>query len=96
MARISKAPTELYEWANVSDVYVDGIGRIDSNGAISHLMFYMRRHGDTGTQREVVLRLIVPTAELTTMARQLANAELTDTTATEATSDEDSMTILLH
>jgi hypothetical protein len=79
MAKLSKAPVELTDYGTVPTIYIDGIGRIDSNGAISHLIMFMRRHECGMTHRTVELRLIVPTAELATMARQLACPDMADT-----------------
>jgi hypothetical protein len=58
-------------------IYFDGIGRIDTNGPISHLVLYMRQHDEmSGTIRVKVVTLIVPTHELPIMARQLATPDI--------------------
>jgi hypothetical protein len=73
MAKLSKAPGELVDYGPTQTIYIDGIGRIDSNGAISHLIMFARRHECGETRHIIELRLIVPTAELATTARQLAS-----------------------
>jgi hypothetical protein len=48
-------------------------------GAVSHLIFYVRQHQSMdGTVRVVALRVIIPTAELPIMARQLASPDMAD------------------
>jgi hypothetical protein len=77
MTKLSKAPTKLLEMFDLNAVYVDGLGRIDDGGAVSHLIFYVRRHQSMdGTVRVVALRVVIPTAELQTMARQLATPDI--------------------
>jgi hypothetical protein len=78
MAKLSNTPTKLVEFGSITEVYVDGIGRIDSGGAISHLIWYVR-HNDAellGTSRVATLRMIIPTEALATLARQLANPSM--------------------
>ena len=73
----------LLDFGNYSDVYVDGIARIDNNGPISYLIMFQRAAIDGKTQRVTALRLIVPTAELAAMAAALSKPE----TVVEATSE---------
>lgn len=57
--------------------YADCLAKIEQNGPITHLIFAQRQGSlyDQGEQASniVVARLIVPTALLTTIARQLLN-----------------------
>jgi hypothetical protein len=72
MARLSNNTTsQLFDMGNYPEVYVDGIGAIDQYGPNSQIVFYAVRRVDDRTQRMIGVRLIVPTAELARMARQL-------------------------
>jgi hypothetical protein len=74
MAKLNNpAAAGMIDMGNNFVAYVDGIGDIDQVGPNSHLVFYMLQKLDERTRRMVVARLIVPTAELARMARQLAN-----------------------
>jgi hypothetical protein len=75
--KISRAAGQLLECGStLPDIYFDGIGRIDTNGPISHLVLYMCQHDEmSGAIRVKVVTLIVPTHELPIMARQLAASD---------------------
>jgi hypothetical protein len=81
MAKLSNAPTSLTNMADFPDVFVEGIGRIDDGGTVSHLIFYVRQIMDGRTYRMTALRVIVPTAALPLMARQLASPDMADISA---------------
>jgi len=85
MTKLTRTGSEpLQDYGNYSDVYVDGIGRIDNNGPTSHLVLFLRRAlSNNRTERCVTLRLIVPTAELPRMAAALSNPETVATSASE-------------
>jgi hypothetical protein len=72
-------PVETWGEKDISDFYVDSIGRIDDSGPISHVIFCMRQidgeHLDKRTVLVPCVRLLVPTAELARMARQFANVD---------------------
>jgi hypothetical protein len=87
MTKLTRNGNEpLSDFGNATDVYVDGIGRIDNNGTTSQVILFQRRHLDgTGTRRVVALHLIVPTAELAAMAAALSKPE----TVSEAPSELD-------
>jgi hypothetical protein len=85
MTKLTRNGNEpLCDFGNATDVYVDGIGRIDNNGATSQVILFQRRHLDgTGTRRVVELRLIVPTIELAAMAAALSRPETVAETISE-------------
>jgi hypothetical protein len=90
MTKLTRNGSEpLVDYMSTTDIYVDGIGRIDNNGATSYVHFYQRQL-EVGaikpkTQHAVVLRLIVPTAELAKMAATMSKPE----TVAEALSETD-------
>jgi hypothetical protein len=79
MAKLSNAPSGLLDFGGVSDVFVEGIGRTDDGGAVTHITWYIRHLCDGKTNRVSTLRLIVPTDMLPTIARQFANPANADT-----------------
>jgi hypothetical protein len=72
MKVVTTAAKEPLDFGNAATVFVDGLAHIDQVGPNSHLVFYMSQRNYDGPARVVVARLIVPTAELARMARQLA------------------------
>jgi hypothetical protein len=79
MAKLSSAAATLSDFGSHPDVFVEGIGRIDDGGTVSHLIFYVRQIMDGRTCRTTALRVIVPTAALPLMAQQLACPDMADT-----------------
>jgi hypothetical protein len=79
IAKLSNAPTTLLDFGNHPDVFVEGIGRIDDGGAVTHITWYVRQLCDGKTNRVTVLRVMVPTDALPLIARQLAQPANADT-----------------
>jgi hypothetical protein len=56
--------------------YADGMDEVDQYGPNAHLTFWMaERDHDDGVRKVVVGRVIIPTAELVRVARQLCTLE---------------------
>jgi hypothetical protein len=56
--------------------YADGMDAVDQYGPNARLTFWMaERHHDEGVRKVVVGRVIIPTAELVRVARQLCTLE---------------------
>jgi hypothetical protein len=79
MAKLSNAPATLLDMGNYPDVFVEGIGRIDDGGAVTHITWYVRQICAGKTNRVSALRVVVPTDMLPTIVRQLANPASADT-----------------
>jgi hypothetical protein len=95
--RSPDVPIETWGEKGISDFYVDSISRIDDGGPISHVIFCMRQiDGENPDKRTVLVpcvRLLVPTAELARMARQLANV---DTAAMGVRTDDDDAVVTIN
>jgi hypothetical protein len=91
MKLVTTDATPVYDMGNYPVCYADGINPIDQAGPNSHLVFYMaQKIGDEGARRIIVARVIIPTAALARMARQLAYPnDAIDGTAANAKTCED-------
>jgi len=72
MKLVTTDATPVYDFGNSPVHYADGLAHIDQAGPNSHLVFYMAQETDQKPGRVIVARLIIPTAALARMSRQLA------------------------
>ena len=98
MKLVTTAASPVYDFGNSPVYYADGLAHIDQAGPNSHLVFYMAQETDQKPGRVIVARLIIPTAELARMSRQLAypDAAIEGTAANTKLSEDGGLVALPH
>jgi hypothetical protein len=78
---VAKLPTPTgnsWDMGSTVVVYADGIDEVDVYGPNARLTFWMaERDHEQGVRKAVAARVIIPTAELVRIARQLLAPEVT-------------------
>jgi hypothetical protein len=71
MAKVPAPTGTSLDMGNCPVMYADGLDEVDHYGPNARLTFWMTERYDDKVQKSVVVKVIIPTAELVRIARQL-------------------------